>query len=208
MINTLMTLFRLITAGLIPLSAVILTVMTLRQIIHGTPSDNADHLTCHRCRQIRQGAAGEFIYAKSMGSLRQRMKNKAPLKPETTALGSESHFICDRCASGYLHTEMLFQTLMALAYPVYLFVVIPVFLNNGQPANVLVEAFLVVLTIAGTASAYDLYRAVRTGDTPLAEARDRVAIRRRKPTLGKGFSYFTRIGMRYLKKSGRSSDQQ
>ena len=207
MMNTMLNFFRLITAGLIPLSAVIFSVITLRQVGHDNPSDNEDRQTCQRCGQMRQGAAGEFTYAKSMGSPRQRIKNKAPLMPEPTALGSESHFICDRCASEYLYTEMFFQTLMALAYPVYLLVIIPVFQNNGQSANVLVEAFLVVLTLAGTASAYDLYRAVRTGDTSLAEARDRVAIRTRKPTLGKDFSYFTRIGMRYLKKSRRSSGQ-
>lgn len=206
MLITLMTLFRLITAVLTPLCAVILTIITLRQVRQDSGTENTDSLTCYRCGQDRQGAEGEFTYAERIGSPRQLVKNKAPLMPDTSTLKSESHFICDRCANGYLHTEMLVQTLMAVGYPLYRFVIIPVFAHNEMPVNVLLEGLLVVLTIGGMASAYDLYRVVKTGDTPLAEARDQVAIRTRKPTLGKGFSYFTRIGTGYLKKSYRSSD--
>jgi len=57
-----------------------------------------------------------------------------------------------------------------------------------------------LLTLAGTLAAWNLYRALHAGQTPQTELRDRVAIDARKTTLCKSFGYNTRAGMRNLKK--------
>lgn len=208
MMNTLLTSIRLFTAVLMPISAVTLSWLTRRIATQNTSNMLADQQACRQCGQIRQGADGQFTYTESIGSPRQRVKKKESFLPEAKILGSETHFVCDPCALGYLRNEMRLHILMVLAYPVYLFVIIPYFVNNGLLTNFLVEAFMALLAVAGTASAYELYQAIRAGDSPLGEARDRVAIRTRKSALGKGFSYFTRTGMRYLKKSDGSPDDR
>jgi hypothetical protein len=90
--------------------------------------------------------------------------------------------------------------LLAVLYPVYLFVIVPFLIKNILFTHVLLEILLLLLSMAGGASAWDLYQAVKAEKLPLAEARDCVAIRGRKKQLGPGLSYFTRVGMHHLKK--------
>lgn len=200
-----MTLFfsiiRLVTSILMPIGAIVLSYLTIRQAKQGHGDLPANGQVCHRCGHSRDGALGEFHYTESVGSPRQQMAKGQSILKESSILGSESHFICDHCAQRYLWFEILQHVLVVLPYPLYLYVIIPLFLNSGTFANFLIETLLLLFSLAGAASAWDLHRAVRMGETPLAEARDRVAIRERKSKMGKDFSYFTRTAMRYVKKS-------
>jgi hypothetical protein len=66
-------------------------------------------------------------------------------------------------------------------------------------SNYLIEGLLVIFVLGGLIAAFDLFRAVRSGETPLAETRDRVAINARMPVIGKQYNYFTRIGTLFIK---------
>jgi len=192
------SIIQLITAILMPISAVVLSYLTVRYTKQGELT--AEVQTCRRCGQSREGAKGEFHYTENIGSPRQQMARGQSLITEESLLGSESHFICNHCAHRFLYFEILQQVLVVIPYPLYLFVIVPFILSNGASANFFIEIFLLIFSLAGTASAWNLYRAVRMGETPLAEARDRVAIQERKKTLAKGYSYLTRTAMRYYEK--------
>ena len=191
---------RFITSIIMPISAVVLSYLTLRFVKQGQGDLAAAGQACRRCDQSRVGAQGEFQYTENIGSPRQQLARGQSIITEESILGSEAHFICDHCAHRFLHFEIVQQVLVVIPYPLYLYVIVPLLLNNGAFANFFIEILLLVFSLAGTASAWNLYRAVRMGDTPLAEARDRVAIQERKKTLGKGYSYFTRTAMRYYEK--------
>ena len=195
---------RFITSIIMPISALVLSYRTLRIIKQGQGDLAAANQACHRCGQSREGEKGEFRYTENLGSPRQQMARGKSIITEESILGSESHFICNRCAHRFMYLEILQQVLVVIPYPLYLFVIVPLILNNGATTNFLIEIFLLVFSLAGTASAWNLYRAVLMGETPLAEARDRVAIQERKKTLGKGYSYFTRTAMRYYEKSSNT----
>jgi hypothetical protein len=191
---------RTLTAVAAPLLAILLSVLTLlktRKIQGEAPDEDQ---ACLRCGEDRTGASGQFHYTESIGNARERAAQKQLRPRDTPILGSETHFICDRCAQRFIWFEILQILLMVLPYPLYLFVVIPLIPGNGIFANFLIETLLVVLSLAGATAAYDLYRAVRQGSTPLTEARDRVAINQRKKNLGKKFSYYTRMGSTHLQK--------
>lgn len=199
LMNFLILLFRLVTAVIIPLGAAVFSYLALRMAGQDQPGLPAIDQTCLKCGQTRPGALGTFAYTRGVDRLRRQMRKKQPLKPELSNTETESHFICDLCARRYLRQEILLQTLMVLPYPMYV-IVINVFSNqNERFPNILLEAFLIVLAIAGTLAALNLYRALHSGKTPLAEIRDRVAIQERKKELGKDLSYYTRAGMQNLK---------
>jgi hypothetical protein len=128
------------------------------------------------------------------------MRKKQPPITEPIITETETHFICDACARRYIHQEILLQILIVLPYPLYVLAIKAFSHQNGRSPNILLEAFLIVLAIAGTLAALNLHRALRFGETPLAEIRDRVAIQVRKKLLGKDLSYYTRTGMQNLKK--------
>lgn len=191
---------RFITAILMPISAVVLSYLTFRYTKHGDLKGQVQ--SCYRCGQSREAAKGEFHYTENIGSPRKQLARGQSVVTEESILGSESHFVCDHCAQRYLRVEILQQVLVVIPYPLYLFVIVPFFLNASP--NVLIEIFLLIFSLAGAASALNLYRAVRMGETPLAEARDRVAIQERKKSLGKDYSFFTRTAMRYYEKSSHN----
>ncbi len=191
---------RLLTAAVAPALAVIFSILTLLKTRQGQGSPPEEGQTCLRCSEARQGASGQFHYTESIGNARERAAQKQLNLKDTPILGSETHFVCDRCAQRFIRSEIFQILLMTLPYPFYRFVLLPLVFENGLFANFLIETLLVVLSLAGATAAYDLYRAVRRGPTPLAEARDRVAINQRKPTLGKKFSYYTRMGSAHLQK--------
>ncbi len=193
---------RFITAILMPISAVVLSYLTYRHTQQG--DESGDIQSCHRCGQSRVGAKGEFHYTENIGSPRQQLARGQAIVTEETILGSESHFVCDECAQRFLKLEILQQVLVVIPYPLYLYVIVPFFVTNGVFGNILIEMFLLIFSLAGAASAWNLFRAVRSGETPLAEVRDRVAIQERKKTLGKAYSYFTRTAMRYYEKSSHN----
>lgn len=198
--NIIFEIIRILTAVAAPLLAVLLSVLILLKArrAQGTPPEAEQ--ACLRCGASRVGASSQFHYTESIGNARERAAQKQLTPKDTPILGSETHFICDRCAQRFIWFEVLQILLMVLAYPLYLYVIIPLFAGNGIFANFLIETLLVVLALAGATSAHDLYRAARQGSTPLTEARDRVAINQRKKTLGKKFSYYTRLGARHLQK--------
>ena len=193
---------RIVTAILMPISAVVLSYLTYRHTRGGDAS--GERKTCHRCNQSRLGEMGEFHYTENIGSPRQQMARGQSILTKEAILGSETHFICDDCAQRFLRIEILQQVLVVIPYPLFLYVIVPLFLNSGAFGNILIEMFLLIFSLAGAASAWNLYRAVRMGETPLAEARDRVAIQERKKILGKAYSFFTRTAMRYYEKSSDS----
>lgn len=195
---------RFITAVIMPISAVVISYLTIRIIKQGSGDLAAGGQTCRRCGQSREGAKGEFHYTENIGSPRQQMARGHSIITEESILGSEEHFICDHCAHRYMVIEILQQVLVVIPYPLYLFVIVPLILRNGASTNFLIEIFLLIFSLAGAASAWNLYRATRKADTPLAEARDRVAIQERKKTLGKDYSYFTRTTMRYYRNSSKT----
>lgn len=191
---------RFITAILMPIGAIVLSYLIFRYTKQGDRTGDVN--SCHRCGQSRVGAKGKFHYTENIGSPRQQMARGQSIITEESILGSESHFVCDHCAQRFLRFEILQQVLVVIPYPLYLFVIVPFILNTSS--NVLIELFLLIFSLAGAASAWNLYRAVRSGETPLAEARDRVAIQERKKTLGKAYSYFTRTAMQYYEKSSHN----
>ena len=195
-----LTIIRILTAIIAPLVtialATLITVLTNRD--QGNPSQEAQK--CLRCDQSRKGAEGKFHYTESIGSPRQRAAKMQLNLENTPILGAETHFVCNHCAHRYIRNEVIQQVLMALPYPLYLYVFIPFVTGNTLPGNFLVETLLLVMSVAGVTSAYDLYRAVRAGKSSLTEARDRVAIKERKSELGKKFSYYTRAGTTHLGK--------
>lgn len=187
---------RFIFAILLPIIAVVLSYLIYRYTKQGNMS--GDIQSCQRCGQSRVGEKGKFHFTENIGSPRQQMARGQSIITEESILGSESHFICDHCAQRFLKVEILQQVLVVIPYPLYLFVIVPFFLNGS--GNALIEIFLLIFSLAGAASAWNLYRSIRMGETRLAEARDRVAIQERKKTVGKDYSYFTRTAMRYYEK--------
>lgn len=197
--NLVLNIIRILTAVLAPLSAVILGILT---ILHTNPDQGEspqEGQHCLRCGLSRQGAEGQFQFTESAGNARERAANKQLTPSEMPILGSESHFICDHCAHRYIRNEIFQVVLMVLPYPIYLYFIIPIFVENGVFANFMIETLLLVLSLAGLTSVFNLYRGARSGKASLTEARDRVAISQRKNTLGKKFNYYTRMGMRNLK---------
>jgi len=192
-------LIRIITAIIVPIFAVVFTALTALKVgkAKGTLPEEGGH--CLRCGEPKKGAEGQFYYTENLGNARERFAKRQLIPGNAPILGSETYFVCDKCAYRYIRNEILQMVLMVLSYPLYLYFIIPVFAENGVFANFLIETLLVVLSVGGFISAFDLYRAVRSGETPLAEARDRVAIHERKTALGKKFSYYTRMGFSHLK---------
>lgn len=198
--SILLTIFRGITAIAIPLAAIILTVLTALQLrgAAGIPADEGE--TCLRCSKNAPGGEAQFQFTEPIGNARERAAKQQFSAAANPILGSETHYICDKCAQRYFRGQMLQHVLLALPYPIYLFAFISLLASDSFLTNFLVETLLAVLAIAGLVAAFDLYRAVRQGETRLDEARDRVAIGERKNRLGKNLSYYTRRGMGQLYK--------
>jgi hypothetical protein len=154
---------------------------------------------CLRCGQSGPGGEAQFHYTESVGTARERAASKQLNPAETPILGAETHYVCDQCAKRFAWNEIIQGVLLVLPYPLHLYVIIPLFAEGGIYANFLIETLLVVLSIAGAVTVFDLYRASLNGATPLADARDHVAINERKQALGKKFSYYTRIGASHLR---------
>ena len=191
---------RILIAVAAPVLAVVLAALTLRKARQAQGHAPEEDQACLRCGETRPGASGQFHYTESIGNARERAAQKQLTPGDTPILGSETHFVCDPCAQRFIRLEVIQILLMVLPYPLYLYVIIPLFSGTRFFGNFLIETLLVVLSLAGATAAFDLYRAVRSGNTPLTEARDRVAINQRKKTLGKKFSYYTRTGTTHLQK--------
>ena len=198
--NLINTIMRILAAIVAPAVAIVLSALTLIKTRQDQGDKPEESQECLRCSEARQGATGQFHYTESIGNARERAANKQLTPKDTPILGSETHFVCDQCAQRNIRNEVLQILLMVLPFPLYLYVIIPLFAENGIFANFLIETLLVVLSVAGATAAFDLYRAVRKGQAPLTEARDRVAINQRKKALGKKFSYYTRMGSTHLQK--------
>jgi hypothetical protein len=190
---------RLLMAVAAPALAVVFCAFTLIKTRQYQGSPPQAGQACLRCRKTRAGALGQFQYTESIGNAHERAAQKQLTPKDTPILGSETHFVCDHCAQRFIRNETFQILLMILPYPLYLYLIIPLFTKGGIFANFLIETLLVVLSVAGATAAFDLYRAVRLGKAPLAEARDQVAINQRKTALGKKFSYYTRMGSTHLK---------
>jgi len=198
--NLIIDIIRILTALAAPVLAIVLSALTLLKTCKIKGSAPEERQACLRCGESRQGAEGQFHYTESIGNARERAAEKQLTPKDTPILGSETHFVCDRCAQRFIWLEILQIFLMVLPYPLYRYMVVPLASGNGIFVNFLVETLLVVLSLAGTTAAFDLYRAARRSGSPLTEARDRVAINQRKKTLGKKFSYYTRLGTTQLHK--------
>lgn len=186
-----------IGAPLVALGMCILTLIRTNQERGGKPEEGQH---CLQCGESRRGDLGKFTYSENKGNPRQ-IAIQSQLRPDSEkVIGSETHFICDRCTRRFLRNEMLQIVLMVLPYPLYLYVILPLLADAGIFANFLIETFLVILVLAGTTAAYDLFRSARDGETSLAEARDRVAINERKNELGKKYTYTTRMGKTRLRR--------
>ena len=187
---------RILTAIVAPIVSIVLSILAIwrSQRDQGQPPEPGVH--CLRCGKARFGDHGQFKYSENMGNPRRQAIQSQLKLTEQTILGSESHFICDICARGYLLRQVLQIGLMVLPYPLYLYVVLPILGESGFFANFLIETILVLFVLAGTTAAFDLFRAAREGETSLAEMRDRVAIKIRKKFLGKNHTYQTRLADR------------
>jgi hypothetical protein len=198
--NDFLQMIRILMALLMPIGALVFSYLTLRRAKEAHIGVASEVQPCMRCGQARAGAHGDFTYAEKITSPRERVRKEQPYMPETVILGSESHFVCDVCTRRFLRNEVILHMLLAVPYPAYLFVIVPNFINNLLFPHVLLEILLLLVSVAGGTLAFDLFRSVSVGETPLAEARDCVAIAGRKKQLGSGLSYFTQGGMRHLKK--------
>lgn len=191
--SLILNIFRGLTAIIAPLTAVILTALTLIAVNKQEGDQPQEEQNCIRCGESRKGAKGTFQFTENNSSTRPRAASKQLTPSDNPILGSESHFVCDTCTRRNIRNEIIQHILMVIPYPIYLYVIIPLFLNNGNFASFLIETLLVVLSVAGVSAAFELYRSIQKGETPLAEARDRVVIRQRKNALGKKFTYYTRL---------------
>jgi hypothetical protein len=198
--DMLVNLIRIVTAVITPLSAIAFAFVTALRVAKDRGELPGEGQLCLRCEGSGRGAKGHFYYTENINNSRDHSVWRQLSSNDSPVLGEESHFICDRCAFRYIRSEIFQLFLMVLPYPVYLYVIVSMFAENGIFANFLIETLLVVLSVSGFVSALDLLRAVQFGKTPLAEARDRVAICERKNTLGKKFNYYTRLEFAQLKK--------
>lgn len=192
--NVLITLVRILTAVAAPIFAVTLSILVIVTIRKNPGRDDQLVSQCLRCSQNKKGSEARFFFSTSIGGGQEFRRKQHPALNRSPILDSERHFICDQCADRYIYQEAVQQILLSLAYPVYLFVIIPLFSGEGMLFNFLIETLLVLLAVAGAVSAYDLLRAVRKGSSPRSEARDRVAIYQRKKALGKKYDFYTRLG--------------
>jgi len=198
--NSLLDLIRILSAIIAPLAVIVLASLIVIQTRHAQDEQTEKKPQCVRCGTSGIGAEGTFHYTESVSGVRGRTAKKQLTPPSPFFLGSETHFVCDACAQRYLRNEIIQLVLMAIAYPIYRYLILPAVPPNGFFANFLIETLLIVLTFTALTAAFDLYRATREGKTPLSEARDRVAIGARKNTLGKKFSFYTEIGAARLGK--------
>ncbi|MCB2214157.1 hypothetical protein KQH50_02060 [bacterium] len=197
--NIILTIIRVIIAILVPAAALVLSILSvlrLRKAVGVMPEESQ---VCIRCSSAGPGGEGVFHYTESVGNPRERAAANQINPANTTILGSETHYVCDQCARRFAWNELVQGVLLVLPYPLYLYVIIPIFAEGGVYANFLIETLLVVLSIAGAMTVIDLYRASLNGAAPLADARDHVAINERKKALGKKFSYYTRLGASRLR---------
>ena len=198
--DIILAIIRGLTAIVAPLATVVLIVLTLRQIHGSTGAPPADDESCLRCGSNQPGAEGQFHFTEAVGNARERAANPQYGSEKTPILGSETHFICDKCARRFLRNEIVQMLLLVLPYPIYLYILVPLFFPNGVFASFLVETLLVVLSVSGLVSALDIYRAIRQSTTPFDEARDKVAIIVRRSFLGKKLSYYSRMGIKQVNK--------
>jgi len=196
---TIFDLIRFFFAILAPVTALILVIRTLLHVRGVEGKAPQDNQPCIRCGQNNPGDLGQFLYSKAPGKLRRRSLLIQKMHEDAPILESESHFVCDRCAHRHINLEILQIGVMLLPYPVYLYVILPLLASSGVKSNYLIEGLLVIFVLGGLIAAFDLFRAVRSGETPLAETRDRVAIKARMPVIGKQYNYFTRIGTLFIK---------
>lgn len=194
-----LTLIRIIAAILVPLVALVLSILTFSIMKDESGREPEPGQQCLRCGVSRIGANGRFHFLQDDGNSHDNpnLNQRIPVRPKFVL--TEKHFICDHCAQRYLRNEVLQGLFMVTLYPLY-YVILQAFENSGLRANFLIETLLIVLSLAGVTSIFELFRAARAEGTPLSEARDRVAIIKRKRELGKKFRYFTRSGKTQLKK--------
>ena len=190
--DILLTIFRLLMAVAAPLAIIILTALTAIRLRGTAGAPAAEGKSCLRCGKHQPGGEGQFHYTKPIGNARERASQKQ--FSANPILGSESHFVCDHCAHRFLRGEMLQHLLLALPYPIYLFILQPLVAPAGFLTGFLFETLMVMLSLSGVIAALDLYRAVPQMD----EARDRVAIGERRKMLGTKLSYYTRRGKKQI----------
>jgi hypothetical protein len=198
--NIILTIIRGLMAIIAPLATLVFIVLILRQTRGATGAPPIEDESCLRCGSSQPGGEGQFHFTEGVGNARERAANPHYATEKTPILGSETHFICDDCARHFLRNEITQILILVLPYPIYLYILVPLFFPNGIFASFLVETLLVVLSISGLISAYDLYRATRQGESPLDEARDKVAINERRGLLGKKLGYYSRMGIRQINK--------
>lgn len=187
-----LTLIQILTAIIAPMATIILAgLIIFRTKWHQHESLISDGI-CLRCSRSQKGAEGHFYYSIHKITSSEKQTSKNTEVDHIPILDSESHFVCNTCAYRHLCNEMLQHTLMVIVYPIYLFLVVPIFGGDGIFADFLIQTLLVVLSVAGSTSALNLYFAVSRMKDPLSEARDQVAIMERKNILGKNFSYYSR----------------
>jgi hypothetical protein len=196
--DIILTIIRLLTAVVSPLATLAFIILIMAQLRGATGRPPAEDETCLRCGASLSGGEGQFHFAESVGNARERAATQQYGAAKNPILGSETHFVCDGCARRYLRNEIAQMIALALPYPLFLYVLLPLLFPGGIFASFLIETLLIVLSVSGLIAAYDLYRAVRNGQTPLDEARDRVAIGVRRDSLGKKLSYYSRNGLRQL----------
>ncbi|QRN82974.1 hypothetical protein JR338_11240 [Chloroflexota bacterium] len=183
-----------------PLAVIVFTMLTVAKLGRTSGEPASEGETCLRCGKNQPGGEGHFHYTEPVGNARERAAKQQFSADSTPILGSETYFVCDKCARSYLWGQVLQHLLIVLSYPLYLYVILPLVVPDGFIASVGVEIILIILSLSGLIAALDIYRAVRQGSTALDEGRDRVAIGKRRRQLGKKFSYYTRSGMGQLHK--------
>lgn len=198
--NIILTIIRGLTAIASPLATLVFIALILRQTQGAAGTPPADDQACLRCGGSQLGGEGQFHFTEGVGNARERAANPHYATEKTPILGSEAHFICDNCARRFLHNEITQILLLVLPYPIYLYILVPLVFPNGIFASFLIETLLVVLSISGLISALDLFRAIRQGEAPFDEARDKVAINERRGLLGKKLSYYSRNGIKQVNK--------
>ena len=186
---------------LAPATALGLVVLSLIRVKSSEGRPPEQEQSCLRCGQRRPGDLGQFSYSVIIGKPRRNSAIRQMFQYDSPILDTESHFICDHCTRRHLTIDVLQITLMMLPYTIYRHVLLPILSSHGVSSNFLIEGFLMLFAIGGLTTAIDLSRAIKTGETPLAEIRDRIALKIRKPAIGTQYNYYTRLGTIEIKNS-------
>lgn len=192
--HDLLTLIRSVIAVILPLGALILSIICVVRM-QKTSQSPQRILKCANCRKERSGENGAFYYQATRSG--KKTGTDAKKSPQVDIFKTDSRFICQTCAKRYILLELLQSVGLSLAYPLYLFVIVPL-VAPGAFIGFLGDLVTILLGLSAIFSIYKLLRAALDAEGILAFASDEVAIKVRRFDLGRHYDFYTRLAARLL----------